>query len=178
MRRKLFPMLLFAALTLLLGLAIACGDDDDDDDDGGDASPADGGGGEELTLEAYLTEVDEIQSGVTQAADSVGDQAQQAFSDPNMAFQAMSSAVDIGESAVTSLQALTPPAEAEEAHTNLISRGRGSRCSRTGCSRRRAGYGGRSGVRRVCGGSPGPRLGALRSDQRDGGRLRGSADPR
>lgn len=78
-----------------------------------------------MTLEAYLTEVDEIQGGVTMAADSVGDQSQQAFSDPNMAFQAMSSAVDIGESAVASLQGLTPPAEAEEAHTNLIAAGEG-----------------------------------------------------
>ena len=57
MRRKLYPALLIAALTLLLGLAVACGDDDDDDDDGG-TEPT---GGEELTLDQYLAEVSEIQ---------------------------------------------------------------------------------------------------------------------
>ena len=57
MRRKLYPALLIAALTLLLGLAVACGDDDDDDDDGG-TEPT---GGEELTLDEYLAEVSEIE---------------------------------------------------------------------------------------------------------------------
>jgi hypothetical protein len=123
MRGKLFPALLIAALTLLLALVVACGDDDDDDDDGGTEPTGSPEAGEELTLDEYLAEVNEIQEGVTQATDAVGENAQDAFSDPTAARQALTSASQIGEAAVTSLQALTPPAEAQDAHDGLISAG-------------------------------------------------------
>ena len=96
---------------------MACGDDDDDDDDGGTATDA---AGEELTLEAYLTEVEDIGSGVTSATNDIGDQSQTAFSDPAQAQQSLSAAADVGDSAVASLQDLTPPAEAQAQHDALI----------------------------------------------------------
>lgn len=123
MKRILFPALI-AGLALLFGAgAVACGDDDDDgaatDAPATDAPDGDG----ELTLEAYLTEVNDIEDGVTIATDDIGDRSEQAFSDPPQARQSLSAAADVGESAVASLQALTPPAEAQDQHDALIAAG-------------------------------------------------------
>jgi hypothetical protein len=98
-------MLLIAASVVLLGIgAVACGDDDDDDDDGGPATAT--GSGNELV--DYLTKVNDIENSITTATNAIGEQSEEAFSDPAKARQALSAAVDAAESAVTALNALDP----------------------------------------------------------------------
>ncbi len=122
MKRILFPLLAIATSVLLLGVgAVACGDDDDDDD-GGTATTTGGAAGE-MTLVDYLTEVNDIENGVTTATDAIGEQSEEAFSDPARARQALSAAADVGESAVASLQALDPPETAQDEHDALIAAG-------------------------------------------------------
>lgn len=123
MKRILFPLLLIMVSALLGMGAVACGDDDDDDDDGGGAATATGNGGGATTLGVYLRELNEIQEGVTEATDAIGEQADQAFSDPARARQSLSAAIDVAESAVTSLEDLNPPDEAVSAHEALIEAG-------------------------------------------------------
>ena len=120
MKRILVPMLLIAASVVLLGIgAVACGDDDDDDDDGG--APTATGSGNELV--DYLTEVNDIENGVTTATNAIGEQSEEAFSDPAKARQALSAAVDAAESAVTALNALDPPETAQDEHDALVAAG-------------------------------------------------------
>lgn len=116
MKRILFPMLLIAASVVLLGIgAVACGDDDDDDDDGGTATT--------LPIVAYLTEVNDIENSITTATNAIGEQSEEAFSDPAKARQALSAAVDAAESAVTALNALDPPETAQDEHDALVAAG-------------------------------------------------------
>ena len=120
MKRILFPLLLIAASVVLLGIgAVACGDDDDDDDDGG-AATATGSGNE---LVDYLTEVNDIENSITTATNAIGEQSEEAFSDPAKARQALSAAVDAAESAVTALNALEPPETAQDEHDALVAAG-------------------------------------------------------
>jgi len=116
--RLLLPLTVATVCTIGLG-AVACGDDDEKTDTG------DGGGtaGAALSAEAYLEEVNGIQDGVTDAADAVGARSEQSFGDPPRARAALTAAVDVGESAVSSLEAVDPPADAEEIHTELIAAG-------------------------------------------------------
>jgi hypothetical protein len=119
MKRILFPAILIATLALLLGIGVvACGDDDDDDDGGTATSTAAGDGA--TSLGAYLREVNDIQEGVSEATDSIGEEV---WDDPPRARQALSAAIDVAESAVTALEALNPPDEAVSAHQGLISAG-------------------------------------------------------
>ncbi len=124
MKRVLFPGLLLGVLVLLLGIgAVACGDDDDDDDGGGGAATSTQGGDGATTLGAYLREVNDIQEGVSEATDVIGEQSQEAFSDPPKARQSLSAAIDVADSAVTALKALNPPDEAISEHEALIAAG-------------------------------------------------------
>ncbi len=117
MKRILFPVLLIAASVVLLGIgAVACGDDDDDDG-GATATPS------KNAMVDYLTEVNDIENGVTTATNAIGEQSEDAFSDPARARQALSAASDVGESAVASLNALDPPPTAKDEHDALVKAG-------------------------------------------------------
>ncbi len=121
MKRIRFPLVLFAASALLLGIgAVACGDDDDDGNDGGTATSTGGG---TTTLGAYLKDVNDVQEGVSTATDVIGEQSDTAFSDPAKARQSLSAAIDVADSAVTALKALDPPDEAKSEHEALIAAG-------------------------------------------------------
>jgi hypothetical protein len=123
MKRILFPVLLIAASAVLLGIgAVACGDDDDDDDAG--TATATGSTDGESPLVDYLTEVNDIENSVTTATNAIGDQSEDAFSDPARARQALSAAIDAAEAAVASLKALEPvPETAQDEHDALVSSG-------------------------------------------------------
>jgi hypothetical protein len=120
--RLLFPIAsgLLIAIALVTG---ACGDDDETDTGGDGATDAPTNGAGETSLGTYMAEVDEIQDGVTETIDDIGVRSEQAFSDPARARSALSAAVDVGESAVASLQDLSPPEEAKAAHEELIAAG-------------------------------------------------------
>jgi hypothetical protein len=111
---------LLVTIAFLVG---ACGDDDETDTGGDGATEAATNGAGESSLGTYMAEVDEIQDGVTEAVDAIGVQSEQAFSDPPRARSALTAAVDVGESAVSSLQDLSPPDEAQAAHDELIAAG-------------------------------------------------------
>ena len=112
-------LLLIAASALLLGIgAVACGDDDDDDGGNG-GSPTSGS----VSAGAYLREVNDIQEGVSTATDAIGEQSDQAFSDPAKARQSLSAAVDVADSAVTALKALDVPSDVSAEHARLIAAG-------------------------------------------------------
>jgi ABC-type transporter Mla subunit MlaD len=113
------PLGLVSVLIIAFG-AIACGDDDEKKTD-----TATGGAtrGAALSAEAYIGEVNEIQDGVTNAADAVGARSEQAFGDPARARSALTAAADVGESAKTSLEALDPPSDATAIHEELIAAG-------------------------------------------------------
>jgi hypothetical protein len=122
--KRFLPLPVFALLILLIGvLMVACGDDDEGDGGGEDTAAATDGGGGATSLGAYLREVNDVQEGVSAATDDIGEDSQQAFSDPARARQAMSAAIDVAESAVTALEAIDPPEEASTAHANLIAAG-------------------------------------------------------
>lgn len=121
MKRTLFPFLLIAASVLLLVVGTAaCGDDDEGGGGDGGATTA---GGDGTVLVSYLRELNEIQEGVSDATDTVGEQSEQAFSNPTQARQSLSAAIDVADSAVTALEALDVPEEASAAHAELIAAG-------------------------------------------------------
>jgi ABC-type transporter Mla subunit MlaD len=105
------------AIALISG---ACGDDDEKDSGGDGATDAATDGAGESSLGTYMAQVDEIQDGVTEATDAIGDRSEQAFGDPARARAALTAAVDVGESAVASLEDLSPPESAQAAHEELI----------------------------------------------------------
>jgi len=112
------PGLLFPAAVILVAIALtaeACGDDDPKDT---------GGAGTELTVVEYLTEVNEIQDNVTAVTGDIGAQSDNAFIDPATARQAVSAAVDVAQSAVTSLEALDPSVGAEPAQERMLAAGK------------------------------------------------------
>jgi hypothetical protein len=83
------------ALALLLGIGVvACGDDDDDD---GGAATSTGDGNGASTLGVYLRDVNEVQEGVSEATDSIGEEV---WGDPARARQSLSAAIDVAESSV------------------------------------------------------------------------------
>ena len=119
--RPLFPI----AAGLLVAMALAagaCGDDEKDSGGNGATDAATDGAGES-SLGTYMAEVDEIQDGVTDATDTIGSRSEQAFGDPARARSALTAAIDVGESAVSSLEDLSPPENAKAAHEELIAAG-------------------------------------------------------
>jgi len=119
--RPLFPI----ASGLLVAMALAagaCGDDEKDSGGNGATDAATDGAGES-SLGTYMAEVDEIQAGVTDATDTIGARSEQAFGDPARARSALTAAIDVGESAVSSLEDLSPPENAKAAHEELIAAG-------------------------------------------------------
>jgi len=123
MKRTLFPLMLIAASALLLAMgAVACGDDDEGGGGDGGAT-TEPGGGDSTVLVSYLRELNDIQEGVSDATDTVGEQSEQAFSNPTQARQSLSAAIDVADSAVTALEALDVPEEASTAHAELIAAG-------------------------------------------------------
>jgi ABC-type transporter Mla subunit MlaD len=122
MKPKLLFPIASGLLVAIAVFALACGDDDETDTGGGGATDAANGAGGS-SLATYMTEVDEIQDGVTDATDAIGARSEQSFGDPDRARSALSAAVDVGESAVASLQDLSPPDEAQAAHDELIAAG-------------------------------------------------------
>jgi len=124
MKRTLFPFLLIAASVLLLAVGMAaCGDDDGGGGGDGGAATTPAGGDGDTVLVSYLRELNEIQEGVSDATDTVGEQSEQAFSNPTQARQSLSAAIDVADSAVTALEALDVPEEASTAHAELIAAG-------------------------------------------------------
>jgi len=114
------PGLLFPAAVILVAIALtagACGDDDPKDTGGA-------GTGTELTVVEYLTEVNEIQDNVTNVTGDIGARSDNAFIDPAAARQAVSAAVDVAQSAVTSLEALDPSVGAEPAQARMVEAGK------------------------------------------------------
>jgi hypothetical protein len=103
-----------AAIALTAG---ECGDDDNKDTGGGATS------GTELTVVEYLTEVNEIQDNVTEVTGDIGARSDDIFVDPAAARQSVSAAVDVAQSAVTSLEALDPSVGAEPAHARMVAAG-------------------------------------------------------
>jgi hypothetical protein len=111
----LFPLaaVILAAIAVTAG---ACGDDDNKDTGGG-------GTGTELTVVEYLTEVNEIQDNVTEVTGDIGARSDAVFVDPAATRQAVSAAIDVAQSAVTSLEALDPSVGAEPAHARMVTAG-------------------------------------------------------
>lgn len=121
MKRIPLPLLLIAASAVLMGIgAVACGGDSDDGDDSGAATATPNGGGTAI-LAAYLTEVTEVQEGVSAATDTMGEEV---FSDPELARQSLSAAIDLAESSVAALEAMDPPDDAMSAHEALLAAGK------------------------------------------------------
>jgi hypothetical protein len=101
---------------------VACGDDDEGSDGNGGATTTAGADGESPLVE-YLTEVNDIENSLTAGIDAVGEQSQNAFDDPARARTSLSAALDAGESAVASLDALEPPETAQDEHDALLAAG-------------------------------------------------------
>jgi len=113
--RLLFPLaaVTLAAIALTAG---ACGDDDKKDTGGGATD------GTELTVAEYLAEVNKIQDNVTEVTGGI--ESDETFIDPAKARAAVSAAVDVAQSAVTSLEALDPSVGAEPANERMIAAGK------------------------------------------------------
>ena len=120
MKRRLFVPLLIAALVLALGtLAAACGG---------------GGDGRQLSLEEYLQRLETARASASQRSDALGEEftkAQASASTEEEWINALRDYVNgvaaIMAEVITDLNSLNPPAEAGEAHNELVNAWVGAR---------------------------------------------------
>jgi len=113
MRFRLLMTILGATLALTLGVAgVACGDDDDDTNGDGATNAPDAAG--------YYSDVDRIQNSLTEQLDSISEQSDAAYGDPDKALTSLSAAESAGSAALEDLNALEAPPVATTAHADLV----------------------------------------------------------